>query len=99
MLNLLSQMTRRSLAVSPGLHSPAATYFGVNIVDLNVRPDKKVKKGKSRIKHKYLKKFPAVRKDQEGNIIVDGISNKQYPCPIAWKEPEAVEIIARYKRT
>ena len=73
----------------------AATYFGVNIVDLDVRPDKKAKKGKGKIKRKYLRKFPAIRKDAEGNVIVDGISNKQHPCPIDWKEPTKIERIAR----
>lgn len=75
----------------------AATYFGVNIVDLDVRPDKKVKKGKGKIKRKYLRKFPAIRKDAEGNVIVDGISNKQHPCPIDWKEPTKIERIARHE--
>lgn len=98
MINLLAQASRRSLGVlPPAVPTPVATYFGVNIVDLNVRPDKKVKKGKAKIKQRYLRKFPAVRKDQEGNVIVDGISNKQHPCPIAWKEPEKIERIARHE--
>lgn len=97
MINLLAQASRRILTVGPAVPTPVATYFGVNIVDLNVRPDQRRKKGKGRIKHKYLRKFPAIRKGPDGNIIVDGISNKQHPCPIAWKEPEKIERIARHE--
>jgi len=76
---------------------PAASYFGVNIVDLTVRPDQKVKKGKSRLKQKYLRKFPPIRKDKEGNVQVDGISNKQHPVPIEWKEPEEISKLSRHE--
>ena len=106
MINLLSLACRRSglamaqpaaaaVTTASCQQQAAATYFGVNIVDLDVRPDKKVKKGKGKIKRKYLRKFPAIRKDAEGNVIVDGISNKQHPCPIDWKEPTKIERIAR----
>jgi len=78
-------------------HQPAACYNGVTVVDLNVRPDKKVKKGKSRLKKKYLQKFPPVRTDKEGRIVVDGVSNKAFPCPIPWKEPEVIERDARHE--
>jgi len=87
MLNLFARAVRSTL-VTP--RYPTASYFGVNIVDLNVRPDKKVRKGKSRLKQQYLRKFPPIRKDKEGNVFVDGISNKQHPCPIDWKEPEEI---------
>lgn len=94
MLHLLGRAARSSL-VTPNY--PVASYFGVNIVDLNVQPDKKVKQGKSRLKKKYLNKFPPIRKDKEGNVLVDGISNKQHPCPIEWKEPEEISKLSRHE--
>jgi len=74
-----------------------ACYNGVNVVDLDVRPDKRRKKGKSRLKWKYLNKFPPIRKDKEGNIAVDGVSDKAFPCPIPWIEPEVIKRDARHE--
>jgi len=75
---------------------PAATYFGVNIVDLEIRPDKRVKQGKSRLKQQYLRKFPPIRKEGD-TYKIDGISDKQYPTPIKWSEPVQIDKTARHE--
>merc|ERR1719370_2656353 len=94
--SVLSRNQLTSLAVAVQ-QQPVARHNGVNVVDLDVRPDKKVKKGKSRLKRKYLQKFPPVRKDKEGRVVVDGVSNKAFPCPIPWTQPEVILRDARHE--
>jgi len=85
------------LSIKTSSLPPVACYNGVNTVDLNVRPDKRVKRGKSKLKKKYLAKFPPIRKDKEGNIVVDGVSNKAFPCPVSWTEPEVIRRDIRHE--
>ena len=46
---------------------------------------------KSSIKKRYLRKFPLVRTAEDGTITVEGVSNKQMPCPVPWRQPPQVE--------
>ena len=46
---------------------------------------------KGSLKKKYLRKFPLIKKDQDGNYSVEGVSNKQIPCPVNWHEPKKIE--------
>jgi hypothetical protein len=46
---------------------------------------------KGSIKKRYLKKFPLIRTAEDGTTTVEGVSNKQIPCPVPWKEPKSIE--------
>ena len=46
---------------------------------------------KGSLKKKYLKKFPLIKKDSDGNYSVEGVSNKQIACPVNWHEPTKIE--------
>ena len=39
------------------------------------------------LRHKYLKKSPIIRVDPDGSYHVEGVSNKQTPIPVLWREP------------
>merc|ERR1719369_263054 len=40
------------------------------------------------LKRKYLKRAPIVTTKESGEVIVEGVSNKQYPQVAPWKTPE-----------
>ena len=46
---------------------------------------------KGSLKKKYLRKFPLIKKDHDGNYSVEGVSNKQIACPVNWHEPTKIE--------
>ena len=46
---------------------------------------------KGSIKKGYLKKFPLIRTAEDGTVTVVGVSNKQIPCPVPWREPAKIE--------
>jgi len=46
---------------------------------------------KGSIKKRYMKKFPLIRTAEDGTTTVEGVSNKQIPCPVPWREPQQVE--------
>ena len=100
MSSLFAVQSRLSLLRLSGCRTvpQVARYNGVNIPDLTIPPAKKTKKKKKgALRKRYLRKFPPIRKDQDGNVVVDGVSNKAFPCPIAWNEPEVIARDARHE--
>ena len=39
------------------------------------------------LRTKYLRKAPIIRVDTDGTYHVEGVSNKQTPIPVLWREP------------
>ena len=39
------------------------------------------------LRYQYLKKSPIIRVDPDGTFHVEGVSNKQTPIPVLWREP------------
>jgi hypothetical protein len=39
------------------------------------------------LRYQYLKKSPIIRVDPDGTYHVEGVSNKQTPIPVLWREP------------
>jgi hypothetical protein len=39
------------------------------------------------LRYQYLKKAPIIRVDPDGTYHVEGVSNKQTPIPVLWREP------------
>ncbi len=52
-------------------------------VKLQVQPSRNW----GRLRTKYLNKSPIIRVDPDGSYHVEGVSNKQTPIPVLWREP------------
>ena len=43
-----------------------------------------------KLKHKYLQKNPIITNKEDGSVSIEGVSEKQYPLPVPWTNPEYI---------
>ena len=91
-------------SISPLLQQPAilshfeqlnvlhcCEFSGTSVNKLKKKFHGEFEPQKGAIKKRYLRKFPLIRTAEDGTVTVEGVSNKQIPCPVPWREPKQVE--------
>ena len=77
--------------LGPNKNPVSCCKFSVSVIRLEEPFRGEFKPQKGAIKKRYLRKFPLIRTAEDGTTTVEGVSNKQIPCPVPWKEPNKID--------